>query len=75
MHQIGCKVRDKRLLRLIGNYLRAPLRRRDGREEPRQKGTPQGGPLSPLLANITLHPLDQELENRELFPLSAWAST
>lgn len=66
MHRIGCKVRDKRLLRLIGNYLRAPLRRPDGREESRRKGTPQGGPLSPLLANITLHPLDRELEKRGL---------
>jgi group II intron reverse transcriptase/maturase len=66
MHHVGRKVRDKRLLRLIGEYLRAPMRRRDGREEPRREGTPQGGPLSPLLANIYLHPLDQELEKRGL---------
>jgi RNA-directed DNA polymerase len=66
MHQIGRKVRDKRLLRLIGEYLRAPMRTRDGRAEPRREGTPQGGPLSPLLANIYLHPLDRELENRGL---------
>jgi group II intron reverse transcriptase/maturase len=63
-HHIGGKVRDKRLLRLIGDYLRAPMRLRDGREEPRREGTPQGGPLSPLLANIYLHPLDCELEKR-----------
>lgn len=66
MHHIGRKVRDKRLLRLIGEILRAPMRLRDGREEPRREGTPQGGPLSPLLANIYLHPLDLELEKRGL---------
>ncbi len=45
MHHIGSKVRDKRLLRLIGDILRAPLRLPDGREDPRREGTPQGGPL------------------------------
>jgi RNA-directed DNA polymerase len=45
MHQIGRKVRDKRLLRLIGEMLRAPLRLRNGQEEARREGTPQGGPL------------------------------
>lgn len=66
MHLIGRKVRDKGLLRLIGEMLRAPMRLSNGQEEPRLKGTPQGGPLSPLLANITLHPLDLELEKRGL---------
>ena len=66
MHRVGQKVRDKRLLRLIGDYLRAPLQRPDGRRELRRQGTPQGGPLSPLLANIYLDPLDKELEKREL---------
>lgn len=66
MRQVGGKVRCKRLLRLIGEILRAPMRLRDGREEPRRQGTPQGGPLSPLLANIYLHPLDLELEKRGL---------
>jgi RNA-directed DNA polymerase len=66
MHLVGQKVRDKRLLRLIGDYLRAPLQRSDGRSEPRNRGTPQGGPLSPLLANIYLDPLDKELEQRGL---------
>jgi RNA-directed DNA polymerase len=66
MHLVGRKVRDKRLLRLIGDMLRAPLRLSNGQEQPRREGTPQGGPLSPLLANIYLHPLDGELEKRGL---------
>jgi group II intron reverse transcriptase/maturase len=66
MHLVGQKVRDKRLLRLIGDYLRSPLQTPDGRCEKRMQGTPQGGPLSPLLANIYLDPLDKELEQRGL---------
>lgn len=66
MQQVGEKVRDKTLLRLIGRYLRAPMQTPDGRKTPRSKGTPQGGPLSPLLANIYLDPLDKELERRGL---------
>lgn len=64
MRLVGQKIRDKRLLRLIGNYLRAPMQAPDGRRQKRQKGTPQGGPLSPLLANIYLDELDKELERR-----------
>lgn len=63
MHRLGREVRDKRLLRLIGRYLRAPMEL-DGRGERRRRGTPQGGPLSPLLANLYLDPLDRELERR-----------
>jgi group II intron reverse transcriptase/maturase len=66
MQQVSQKVRDKRLLRLIGDYLRAPQQTPDGRQTARQQGTPQGGPLSPLLANIYLDPLDKELERRGL---------
>jgi RNA-directed DNA polymerase len=66
MRQVALKVRDKRLLRLIGEYLRAPMQFPDRTKEKRMKGTPQGGPLSPLLANIYLDPLDKELEAREL---------
>ena len=66
MRLVGEKVRDKRLLRLIGNYLRAAMQASDGRRQRRQKGTPQGGPLSPLLANIYLDALDKELEARGL---------
>jgi group II intron reverse transcriptase/maturase len=64
MTMVARKVRDKRLLRLIGDYLRAPMQRADGSREGRKAGTPQGGPLSPLLANIYLDPLDKELEKR-----------
>ncbi len=64
MRLVGQKIRDKRLLRLIGNYLRAPMQTPDGRKQKRHKGTPQGGPLSPLLANIYLDELDKELEKR-----------
>jgi len=66
MHLVGQKVRDKRRLRLIGDYLRAPQQTPDGRQEKRIQGTPQGGPLSPLLANICLDALDKELEHRGL---------
>lgn len=64
MNFISRKVKDKRILKLIGRYLRAPIRHVDGTQEKRLKGTPQGGPLSPLLANIYLDPLDKELEKR-----------
>lgn len=64
MNLISPSVSDKRVLRLIGRYLRAPMRYADGRQEKRLRGTPQGGPLSPLLANIYLGPLDRELEQR-----------
>lgn len=65
MAKIGRKIRDKRVLRVIGNYLRAPMQR-DGAKEKRSRGTPQGGPLSPLLANMYLDELDKELEQRGL---------
>jgi RNA-directed DNA polymerase len=65
MHRVvGC-VRDKRVLQLIGRYLRAGIVI-DGQVHKRLSGTPQGGPLSPLLANIYLDPLDKELERRGL---------
>lgn len=66
MGMIGRKVRDKRVLSLIGRYLRAEMRRGDGSPTARKAGPPQGGPLSPLLANIYLDPLDKELEKRGL---------
>lgn len=65
MAKISRKVSDKSVLRLIGDYLRAPIQC-DGQLEKRGQGTPQGGPLSPLLANIYLDALDKELEQRGL---------
>ena len=64
MHQLSGKIADKRILKLIGRYLRAPMRHADGTQTKRLRGTPQGGPLSPLLANLYLTPLDQELTQR-----------
>ncbi len=56
-------IADKRLLALIGSYLRARVLVGE-HVQASEVGTPQGGPLSPLLANILLHQLDQELEKR-----------
>ena len=66
MTQIGSVVRDKRMLQLIGRFLRAGVVLPDGCKVETKEGTPQGGPLSPLLANIYLNKLDKELERRGL---------
>lgn len=63
MSRVARKISDKVLLRLIGRYLRAGVLVGD-RVEPTEWGTPQGSPLSPLLSNILLDDLDQELEAR-----------
>lgn len=63
MSRVARKVEDKRVLQLIRRFLEAGLMR-DGMTEPRTEGTPQGGPLSPLLSNILLTDLDRELEKR-----------
>jgi group II intron reverse transcriptase/maturase len=57
------RIRDKCVLRLIRRYLEAGIMS-GGVVSPRQEGTPQGGPLSPLLSNILLDELDRELERR-----------
>lgn len=65
MNRIAKVVRDKRVLRLIGAYLRAGVMV-EGLVIMTEEGTPQGGPLSPLLANIYLDALDAELSRRGL---------
>jgi len=59
------RIKDRRVIHLIDRYLRSGMMR-NGVEEPRSKGTPQGSPLSPLLSNIVLDELDKELERRGL---------
>jgi RNA-directed DNA polymerase len=63
MARVARRIGDKRLLALIGRYLRAGALINDD-IQPSELGTPQGGPLSPLLANILLDDLDRELEGR-----------
>jgi len=66
MHKLGSVVRDNRVLRIIGRFLRAGVVMPEGVVVSSEEGTPQGGPLSPLLANIYLDALDKELEKRGL---------
>jgi RNA-directed DNA polymerase len=63
MGQIAKRVRDKRLLKLIRAFLNAGVME-NGLVSPSVEGTPQGGPLSPLLSNLVLDELDRELERR-----------
>ena len=63
MRRVARKVSDPLVRRLIWRYLRAGVMEK-GQWSPSEKGVPQGGPLSPLLANIMLHDLDMELEKR-----------
>src|SRR6266571_4049428 len=63
MGQIAKRVGDKRLLKLIRAFLNAGVME-NGLVSPSVEGTPQGGPLSPLLSNLVLDKLDRELERR-----------
>lgn len=63
MGRLAQRIGDKRLLRLIRRYLEAGVMV-NGVVMEREEGTPQGGPLSPLLANVLLDELDRELERR-----------
>jgi RNA-directed DNA polymerase len=63
MSRLARRVKDKRMLLLIRRYLQAGMME-GGLVSPRAEGTPQGGPLSPMLSNVLLDELDRELERR-----------
>ena len=63
MGQVAKRVTDKRVLKLIRAFLNAGVME-NGLVSPTDEGTPQGGPLSPLLSNLVLDELDRELERR-----------
>jgi RNA-directed DNA polymerase len=65
MSRVARKVKDKRVLGLIRRYLQAGVLANGVVVSQRTEGTPQGGPLSPLLSNILLDDLDKELERRD----------
>jgi len=65
MAKIAARISDKRMLKLIRTFLTAGVME-NGLVSPVDEGTPQGGPLSPLLSNIVLDELDRELERRGL---------
>ena len=63
MYKLSRNIKDKRVLRLIRKYLQSGIMI-NGIVVTSEEGTPQGGPLSPLLSNIMLDELDKELEKR-----------
>ena len=63
MNRVARRIGDKRLLKYIGKFLRSGIMD-NGICEIQTEGTPQGGPLSPILSNILLDDLDKELERR-----------
>lgn len=63
MSRMARRIKDKRLLKLIRGFLETGMRM-EGVVQPHEEGTPQGGPLSPLLSNVLLDELDKELERR-----------
>jgi RNA-directed DNA polymerase len=65
MAKIAERISDKRLLKLIRAFLQAGVME-GGLVSPVDEGTPQGGPLSPLLSNVVLDEFDRELERRKL---------
>ena len=65
MSMLATRIKDKRVLKLVRSFLTSGVMI-GGLEQPTEEGTPQGGPLSPLLSNIVLDELDKELEKRDL---------
>ncbi len=65
MAKVAKEIKDKRLLKLIRNYLKSGIME-NGIKIENKEGTPQGGPLSPLLSNIMLNELDKELRRKKL---------
>jgi RNA-directed DNA polymerase len=63
MARLARRIKDKRILKLIRRFLQAGMMD-GGTTSPRSEGTPQGGPLSPLLSNVLLDEFDKELEQR-----------
>ncbi|NDF15315.1 group II intron reverse transcriptase/maturase, partial [bacterium] len=63
MSRVARRIQDKRVLLLVRRYLQAGVME-EGLIQATEEGTPQGGPLSPLLSNILLDDLDRELERR-----------
>lgn len=64
MERLARRIRDRRVLVITRRYLEAGVMAYDGVVMERYEGTPQGGPLSPLLANVLLDEVDKELERR-----------
>ena len=64
--RLSHRVSDGRLLRLVHQMLKAKVVLPDGTRVVTEQGTPQGGPLSPLLSNVVLDELDRELARRGL---------
>ena len=65
MARLATRVKDKRVLKLMRSFLNSGVMI-GGLEQPTKEGTPQGGPLSPILSNIVLDKLDKELQKRGL---------
>lgn len=63
MGRVAKRIKDKRVLKLLRDFLNSGVLQ-DGLVSPATEGTPQGGPLSPLLSNLFLDDLDRELERR-----------
>lgn len=75
MSRLARRIKDKRVLYYIRQMLKAGMMDKEGIKQKREQGTPQGGPLSPLLANVLLDDLDRELERRGLHYFRAKAQS